>query len=118
MNNLNSNPFIQNSDSSNFQNFDKNNFCDKNNSSISGPLFNFRPNTQESNNVNPFLVNRNGFDLNSSNNSNNAFAMGVNKKKTQGNNYNIWRNLGRKIERESLIIQVDDVRFNHEIMKK
>ena len=87
LNNLNSNPFIQNSDSSNFQNFDKNNFGDKNNSSISGPLFNFRPNTQESNNVNPFLVNRNGFDLNSSNNSNNAFAMGVNKKKTQGNNY-------------------------------
>ena len=99
-NNLNSNnPFIKSQDSSNSPIFGQNNFSDINNSaSNSGGLFNFKINTQENDKVNPFLANKNGFDFSSSNNSNNAFAMGVNMKKPGGNNYSIFDdNKSRKV---------------------
>ena len=85
--NNNSNPFFKNNDPSliNSPVFGNNN--NNTSSSNTNVLFNFKLNTQESNKVNPFLTNKNGFDFSSSNNSNNSFAMGVNMRKNGNNNY-------------------------------
>ena len=87
-----SNPFLTSNNNlapANTPIFGKNPFENNNNSSSNqNPLFNFQMNNQnDSNKVNPFLDNKNnGFNF-MSNNSNNSFAMGVNMKKTGGNNY-------------------------------
>ena len=96
-NNGSNNPFLQKIDeipSSSSPVFGTNNLSNNNKQTDnSAPLFSFKMNTSEDKNkVNPFLTNYNGFNFGASNNSNNAFSLGVSIKKNDNSSFSMFDN--------------------------
>ena len=48
--------------------------------------------SEDKNKVNPFLTNYNGFNFGASNNSNNAFSLGVSIKKNDNSSFSMFDN--------------------------